>query len=45
MTYGYSAKIIADSVNPVGDRLTTFELCYPRMVHAELMTHRVFSRT
>ena len=44
MTYGYSAKIIADSVNPVGDRLTTFELCYPRMVHAELMTHRVFSR-
>lgn len=40
----YSAKIIADSVNPVGDRLTTFELTYPRFVHAELMTHRLFSR-
>lgn len=44
MTHDYSAKIIKDSVNPVGDRLTTFELTYPRMVHAELMTHRVFSR-
>lgn len=40
----YSAKIVADSVNPVGDRLTTFELTYPRFVHAELMTHRLFSR-
>ena len=40
----YSAKIIADSVNPKGDRLTTFELTYPRFVHAELMTHRLFSR-
>lgn len=37
----YSAKIIADSINPVGDRLTTFELTYPRFVHAELMTHRL----
>lgn len=41
---GYKAKIIADSVNPVGNRLTTFELTYPRFVHAELMTHRLFSR-
>lgn len=40
----YNAKIIADSINPVGDRLTTFELTYPRFVHAELMTHRMFSR-
>ena len=40
----YSAKIIADSINPCGDRLTTFELTYPRFVHAELMTHRLFSR-
>lgn len=40
-----SAKIIADSVNPLGsNRLTTFELRYPRFIHAELMTHRVFSR-
>lgn len=38
------AKIIADSVSPTNARLTTFQLVYPRMVHAELMTHRVFSR-
>lgn len=38
------AEIIADSFNPVGKRLTTFVLEYPRMVHAELMTHRVFSK-
>lgn len=41
---GYNAKIILDSVGPNNARLTTFELSYPRMVHAELMTHRVFSR-
>lgn len=39
-----SAKIIEDSVNKRGTRITTFELEYPRMIHAELMTHRVFSR-
>lgn len=41
---GYSTKIIADSIGPSGKRLTTWELCYPRFVHAELMTHRLFSR-
>jgi thymidylate synthase ThyX len=40
----YTAKILLDSVSPSGDRLTTFEVTYPRMVHSELMTHRVFSR-
>lgn len=39
-----SAKIIADSFNPDGERITTFELEYPRFVHSELMTHRTFSR-
>ena len=39
-----SAKIIADSVNEAGNRLTTFELTYPRFIHGEVMTHRVFSR-
>ena len=39
-----TAKIIADSINPYGKRITTFELEYPRMVHSEYMTHRVFSR-
>lgn len=39
-----SAKIIADSVSPTSQRLTTFVLEYPRFVHSELMTHRTFSR-
>lgn len=39
-----TAKIISDSTNPRGTRITTFELEYPRIVHGELMTHRVFSR-
>jgi thymidylate synthase ThyX len=38
------AKIIADSLNPVGVRLVTFKLTYPRFILAELNTHRVFSR-
>lgn len=39
-----SAQIIADSISNAGIRLTTFQLRYPRFIHAELMTHRVFSR-
>jgi len=39
-----SAKIIADSVSPEDARLTTIHLRYPRFIHSELMTHRVFSR-
>jgi thymidylate synthase ThyX len=27
-----------------GKEIVTFELVYPRMIHAELMTHRMFSR-
>lgn len=38
------AKIIADSISPDGVRITTMELEYPRFIHAEFMTHRVFSR-
>lgn len=37
------ATIIADSTYE-DKRLTTFELEYPRWIHAELMTHRLFSR-
>ena len=41
----YSAKILADSFNSAtGGRLTTFEISYPRIVHGEIMTHRVMSR-
>ncbi len=39
-----SVKIIADSTAYGADRLITYELRYWRAVHAELMTHRVFSR-
>lgn len=39
-----SAKIVKDSMAPSGIRLTTFVLTYPRFIHAEFMTHRVFSR-
>jgi thymidylate synthase ThyX len=39
-----SAKIVADSDAPSGARLTTFVLTYPRFIHSEFMTHRVFSR-
>jgi len=40
-----TARIVADSVSAVtGIRLTTMELEYPRFIHAEFMTHRVFSR-
>jgi hypothetical protein len=38
------ATIIADSLSVFGGRVTTFELEYPRYIHAEFMTHRVFSR-
>lgn len=38
------AEIIADSVNEVGDRLTTFEIKLHRYVLAEFNTHRVNSR-
>lgn len=41
---GYHAKILLDSIGPSGKRITTWELRYPRFVHAELMTHRLFSR-
>lgn len=41
----YSAKIILDSVAETTKvRLTTMELTYPRFVHSQFMTHRVFSR-
>ncbi|MGH9160931.1 MAG: FAD-dependent thymidylate synthase, partial [Vicinamibacteraceae bacterium] len=40
----YRADVLLDSVSPAGCRLTTFVLTYPRFVHAELLTHRVFSR-
>jgi len=40
----FKAQIIADSINPVGDRITTFILTYPRIIHSEFLTHRAFSK-
>ncbi len=42
--HGYEAKIICDSINPWGSRLTTITATYPRFVHSEMTTHREFSR-
>jgi thymidylate synthase ThyX len=38
------ATIIADSINTQGDRITTYILNYPRIIHAEFMTHRMLSK-
>jgi thymidylate synthase ThyX len=41
---GIKATVIQDSISNWGTRITTFELEYPRFIHAEFMTHRQFSR-
>lgn len=38
------AEIVGDSLSPQGHRITSFLLTYPRIIHSELMTHRMFSR-
>ena len=38
------AVVIEDSISSKGKRIVTLKLTYPRIVHAELLTHRVFSR-
>ncbi len=40
----YDCRVLADSVNPVGCRLTTMEITFPRIVLAEFNTHRMLSR-
>lgn len=44
MTTEFAVKVRADSTAPHGGRITTMELTYPRCIHAEFMTHRMFSR-
>ncbi len=39
-----TAKLIADSKNEFGDRLTTFVVTFPRIVLAEFNTHRMLSK-
>lgn len=38
-------KMIEDSISAAGNRLSTLQLKYHRYIHAEVMTHRVFSRS
>lgn len=38
------AKVIADSLSPTGDRLTTLEVVMPRYILAEFNTHRMLSK-
>jgi len=38
------AKVIADSLNNIGDRITTMVVTFPRIILAEFNTHRAFSR-
>ena len=40
----FSARVVLDSRSPAGARLTTMEVRYPRFIHSEMMTHRMFSR-
>ena len=40
----FEAKIIAHSVSEQGKEIITYQLKYPRFIHAEFMTHRLFSR-
>lgn len=39
-----SAIVICDSINETYQRLTTFQLRYPKFIHGEFMTHRMISR-
>lgn len=42
--FGISARVLKDSVNWRGDRMTTMEITYPRLVLAEINTHRMLSK-
>lgn len=41
---GYKCEVLLDSINTSGDRLTTFCVAYPRMIHSELLTHKMLSK-
>lgn len=41
---GFSARVLLDSVSPAGARVTTMEWRYPRFIHSEVLTYRMFSR-
>ena len=44
MIEAIEAKVVLDSISDAGARITTLQLVYPRFIHSEFLTHRVFSR-
>jgi hypothetical protein len=42
---GYDVKIVADSIESHGIRITTMEVTYPLIIHAEMLRHRMLSRS
>lgn len=44
MTTITAETVLCSTNSKSGDTLSTLLLRYPRFIHAELMTHRVFSR-
>lgn len=38
------SEVILDSISDFGYRITSLQLEYPRFIHSEFLTHRVFSR-
>lgn len=40
-----AVRVVANSISAeTGDEIITFELEYPRLIHSEFLTHRLFSR-
>lgn len=44
MNSQFQAEVVAHSRNPGSTDIFTLKLAYPRFIHAEFMTHRMFSR-
>lgn len=44
MNHQFQAKVVAHSRNAGHSDIVTLQLVYPRFIHAEFMTHRMFSR-
>jgi len=38
----FNVKVIADSISGHNTRITTLQMQYPRLIHAEFLTHRAF---
>ena len=38
---GMFVKVLADTVSPAGDRITTFHLRYPRFLHPQILRYRL----